>query len=96
MIESIVGRCREFESGARNVDHILTGSLLPEMSREFLAKLAEGQTVSKRTSAWGTMGRLRTRWSEAAARTGLRRWGLNEDTPGRYMWVARGRVPPCA
>jgi type VI secretion system protein VasG len=35
------------ESGARNVDHILTGSLLPEMSREFLARLAEGQTVSK-------------------------------------------------
>ncbi len=47
VIESIVGRCREVESGARNVDHILTGSLLPEMSREFLAKLAEGQTVSK-------------------------------------------------
>jgi type VI secretion system protein VasG len=47
VIESILGRCREVESGARNVDHILTGSLLPEMSREFLAKLAEGQTVSK-------------------------------------------------
>jgi type VI secretion system protein VasG len=47
VIESIVGRCREVESGARNVDHILTGSLLPEMSREFLARLAEGQTVSK-------------------------------------------------
>ena len=47
VIESILGRCREVESGARNVDHILTGSLLPEMSREFLAKLAEGQIVSK-------------------------------------------------
>ena len=33
--------------GARNVDHILTGSLLPEMSREFLAKLADAQTVSE-------------------------------------------------
>jgi type VI secretion system protein VasG len=47
VIESILGRCREVESGARNVDHILTGTLLPEMSREFLARLAEGQTVSK-------------------------------------------------
>lgn len=35
------------ESGAHNVAHILRGSLLPEMSREFLAQLAEGQTVSK-------------------------------------------------
>jgi len=47
VIVECAARCREVESGARNVDHILTGSLLPEMSREFLAKLAEGQTVSK-------------------------------------------------
>ena len=42
-----MGRLREVESGARHVDHILTSSLLPELSREFLARLAEGQTVSK-------------------------------------------------
>ncbi len=35
------------ESGARNVDHILTGSLLPDLSREFLTKMAEGKAVSK-------------------------------------------------
>jgi type VI secretion system protein VasG len=47
VVEAILGRCREVESGARNVDQIITGTLLPEMSREFLGRLAEGQTVSK-------------------------------------------------
>src|SRR5262249_39570186 len=36
VINAIAGRCKEVESGARMVDHILTGSLLPEISREFL------------------------------------------------------------
>ncbi|HEY1381234.1 MAG TPA: type VI secretion system ATPase TssH [Gemmataceae bacterium] len=58
VIESILGRCREVESGARNVDHILTGTLLPELSREFLARLAEGQTVSKAHIGLGDDGRF--------------------------------------
>ena len=33
------------ESGARNIDHILTRTLLPEMSAEFLARMAEGQPI---------------------------------------------------
>jgi type VI secretion system protein VasG len=47
LIETIAGRCKEVESGARNVDHILTGTLLPEISREFLTRLAEGQPVER-------------------------------------------------
>jgi type VI secretion system protein VasG len=35
------------ESGARNVDHILTRTLLPEVSREILARLAAGETITK-------------------------------------------------
>jgi type VI secretion system protein VasG len=46
LVATIAGRCKEVESGARNVDHILTGTLLPEISREFLARMAEGQPVS--------------------------------------------------
>jgi type VI secretion system protein VasG len=46
VVTTIAGRCKEVESGARNVDHILTGTLLPEVSREFLARMAEGQPVS--------------------------------------------------
>ncbi len=43
----IFDRCREVESGARNVDHILTRTLLPEMSGEFLASMAEGKKISR-------------------------------------------------
>jgi type VI secretion system protein VasG len=47
LITEIARRCTEVESGARNVDHILTRTLLPEISREFLARMAVGQTISR-------------------------------------------------
>jgi type VI secretion system protein VasG len=47
VVSEIAGRCKEVESGARNVDHILTRTLLPEMSAEFLSKMASGQAVSR-------------------------------------------------
>jgi type VI secretion system protein VasG len=46
VVNAVAGRCKEVESGARNVDHILTGTLLPEISREFLARMAEGKIIS--------------------------------------------------
>jgi ATP-dependent Clp protease ATP-binding subunit ClpA len=45
LVESIAGRCREVESGARNVDYILTRSLLPEISREVLGRMALGRAL---------------------------------------------------
>ncbi len=47
LIDTIAKRCTEVDSGARNVDHILTRTLLPEMSKEFLSRMATGQPVSK-------------------------------------------------
>ena len=47
VLDTIAGRCKEVESGARNVDHIITGTLLPTISQEFLGKLAQGETVQK-------------------------------------------------
>jgi len=47
LISAVASRCKEVESGARNVDHILTRTLLPEVSREFLARMAEGQAISR-------------------------------------------------
>ena len=32
LLTTIAGRCKEVESGARNVDHILSGTMLPEMA----------------------------------------------------------------
>jgi len=47
VIDHILGRCRENETGARNVDHILTGTVLPDISRELLSRMAEERAVSK-------------------------------------------------
>jgi type VI secretion system protein VasG len=46
VVDEIANRCKEVESGARNVDHILTRTLLPEMSGQFLARMAVGQSVA--------------------------------------------------
>ena len=42
LVEEVAKRCTEVESGARNVDHILTGTLLPQISTELLGRMAEG------------------------------------------------------
>ena len=45
LVDEVSKRCTEVESGARNVDNILTNTLLPEVSRQILGKLAEGQKL---------------------------------------------------
>jgi type VI secretion system protein VasG len=47
VVEAVRERCREVESGARNVDHILTGTMLPEISKEVLSRMAEGRAISR-------------------------------------------------
>ena len=46
LIEEVAKRCTEVESGARNVDNILTNTLLPEISRQILGRLAERQKLA--------------------------------------------------
>ncbi|MGC5704394.1 type VI secretion system ATPase TssH [Pseudomonas sp. NFXW11] len=46
VIDLIVSRCTETESGGRMIDAILTNSLLPDMSREFLTRMLEGQALA--------------------------------------------------
>jgi len=41
----VARRCTEVESGARNVDNILTNSLLPDISRQILGRMAEGEKL---------------------------------------------------
>ena len=45
-----VARCTEVESGARNVDHILTRTLLPEISREVLGAHGRAARELRRAS----------------------------------------------
>ena len=42
LVTEVAGRCTEVESGARNVDNILTNTLLPDISKQLLGKIAEG------------------------------------------------------
>ena len=42
----MASRCTEVESGARNIDNILTNTLLPDMSRELLTSMAEGRQLN--------------------------------------------------
>lgn len=42
LVQQVAARCTEVESGARNVDNILSNTVLPEISRLLLASMAEG------------------------------------------------------
>jgi type VI secretion system protein VasG len=46
LLTEVARRCTEVESGARNVDNILTNTLLPEISRRILGKMAEGDKLA--------------------------------------------------
>lgn len=47
VIAAIASRCKEVESGARNVDNIITGTMLPAISQEVLNRMADGRPLSK-------------------------------------------------
>jgi len=47
LIDAVLARCTEVDSGARNVDHILNGSLLPELAEQTLTRMAAGEKLSK-------------------------------------------------
>ena len=45
--DAITERCREVESGARNIENILNRTLLPELSGAILERLAEGRPIGR-------------------------------------------------
>ncbi|HTS28417.1 MAG TPA: type VI secretion system ATPase TssH [Bryobacteraceae bacterium] len=56
LVDEVGRRCTEVESGARNVDNILTNTLLPEVSRQILSRLAEAQKLAPIHVSVGTDG----------------------------------------
>jgi type VI secretion system protein VasG len=46
VVEMVAARCTEVDSGARNIDHIISGSMLPELSRHVLKLMAEGTPLA--------------------------------------------------
>ena len=47
VIDLIASRCTELESGGRMIDAILTNSMLPAISEEFLSRMIEGKPIEK-------------------------------------------------
>lgn len=56
VVDEVATRCTEVESGARNVDNILTNTLLPDISRQLLTSLAEGRKLSSVSVGIGADG----------------------------------------
>ena len=47
VVKLVVSRCTESESGGRMIDAILTNTMLPDISREFLTRMMEGRTIER-------------------------------------------------
>ena len=47
LVDEVAKRCTEVESGARNVDNILTNTLLPDISGLILSRVAEGKISNR-------------------------------------------------
>ena len=47
LVNAVLSRCTEVDSGARNVDTILNGTLLPEIADSVLAQMAEGGAIGR-------------------------------------------------
>jgi type VI secretion system protein VasG len=62
VVEEVAKRCTEVESGARNVDNILSNTMLPEISRQVLARMAEESPMEKVTVGVGPDGRFTYGW----------------------------------
>jgi type VI secretion system protein VasG len=62
VIEEVAKRCTEVESGARNVDNILSNTMLPEISRQVLSRMAEESPMERVTVSVGEDGRFTYEW----------------------------------
>ncbi len=47
VVDEIVNRCQELESGGRMIDAIVTNTMLPDISAEFLKRMMRGEEVKK-------------------------------------------------
>ncbi|CAB3723344.1 type VI secretion system ATPase TssH [Achromobacter kerstersii] len=63
LVEAVLARCTEVDTGARNVDHILNGTLLPEIAEQVLSRMAQGEAIAKIRVGAGKNGDFRFRMS---------------------------------
>jgi len=46
VVRAVAARCTEVDSGARNIDSILSDTMLPELSTRILEHMADGQPLN--------------------------------------------------
>ena len=63
LVEAVLARCSEVDTGARNVDHILNGALLPEIAEQVLGRMSQGEAIAKIRVTAGKNGDFRFRMS---------------------------------
>lgn len=63
LVEAVLARCTEVDTGARNVDHILNGALLPEIAEQVLGRMSQGESIAKIRVTAGKNGEFRFRMS---------------------------------
>jgi type VI secretion system protein VasG len=66
-VEAVLARCTETDSGARAIDHILNGTLLPEIAEHVLANMAVGKAVGRIKVSAGKEGKFKYAVSLAKA-----------------------------
>jgi type VI secretion system protein VasG len=64
LLNEVAARCTEVESGARNVDNILSNTMLPDLSRQILSRIAEG-ALGERVTVSVKDGELTYAWDAA-------------------------------
>jgi ATP-dependent Clp protease ATP-binding subunit ClpA len=79
--EMIVARCHEVESGARNIDHIITQSVLPAIASEVLTKIAASERFNQVMLGTDEHGSFTVKLSHDAKRGGT--VGGENDFRGR-------------
>jgi type VI secretion system protein VasG len=67
LMDALARRCTESETGARNVEHLLRGSLMPAVSRELLQRLAGGSVPSRLRVGLTPQGDWLTEFTETRA-----------------------------
>jgi type VI secretion system protein VasG len=65
LLDELARRCTEAETGARNAEHILQGSLMPAISRELLERMAGGSVPKRLNISLDPQGGWDIRFAEA-------------------------------
>ena len=56
LVDAVAARCTEVDSGARNIDNILAGTMLPEIAEQVLIRMAEQQGIESIRASVGAGG----------------------------------------